>query len=152
MPTHVHDRVTEHLKLGIWEQIFKIRDNNNPNTELVKGIESNVSAFMELQDGTVRHPDIQFGHKDSIYPGVIIEISNSQSEKELAYLADQYVVRTSGCVQMVIGIKLGHPRSLKAELSVWRPHVIEESGQRYLVSKNEISSEVRSEEPMLVRD
>ena len=76
-------------------------------------------------------------------------ITNSQSEKNLAYLADQYIVETIGRVQVVIDVKLDDGRSLKAVLSLWRPQIVEESGRRYLESKQEISSEVRSEEPYI---
>lgn len=46
-------------------------------------------------------------------------------------------------MEIVIGIKLDNRRSLKAEVLLWRPQIVEESGQRYLRSKQEISSEVR---------
>lgn len=77
------------------------------------------------------------------YPDVIIKISNSQTKKNLAYLADQYVAETSGSVKVIIEIKLDYSGTLKAELSSRRPQYVEESGQQYLISKQEISSEVR---------
>lgn len=50
---------------------------------------------------------------------------------------------TSGSVRVVIGIKIDYGRTLEAELSLWRPQIVEESGQKYLRSKKETSSEVR---------
>lgn len=45
-------------------------------------------------------------------------------------------------MKVVIEIKLDGGK-LKAELSLWRPQYVEESGQEYLISKQEISSEER---------
>lgn len=61
----------------------------------------------------------------------------------MAYLADQYVADTNISVKAVIKIKLDYSGTLKAELSSWRPQYVEGSGQQYLISKQEISSEVR---------
>lgn len=128
MPAHVHDRHAERLKQGIRGQILKISDSNSSNAELAKAIETDTSASITLLDGTLRYPDAQFRTRKSLYPSVIIEVSNSQSEKNLAYLADQYIVETIGRVQVVIGVKLDYGTSLKAVLSLWRPQIVEESG------------------------
>ena len=122
-------------------QIHKIMDCNNSNAEQAKAVKSGGSTLITLKDGTSRYPDNS--DRNSLYLSAIIEISNSQTKKNLVYLADQYIVKTSGCVEIVIGIKLDNRRSLKAEVSFWRPQIVEESGQRYLRSKQEISSEVR---------
>ena len=98
MPALVHNLLAAYFKKDISQQIAKIMDGNGSTAELAKGIISEDSALIALQDGTTRHPDAQFRHVKARYPGVIIEISNSQTAKNLAYLADQYVVETSGSV------------------------------------------------------
>lgn len=52
-------------------------------------------------------------------------------------------------MEIVIGIKIDYGRSLKAELSLCRPHIVEESRRRYLESQREIFSEVRREELLM---
>lgn len=52
-------------------------------------------------------------------------------------------------MEIVIGIKIDYGRSPKAELSLCRPHIVEESGRRYLESQREIFSEVRREELLM---
>lgn len=120
-------------------QIHQIMDSNNSNAEQAKAVKSEGSTLITLKDGTSLHNS----DRNSLYLSVIIEISNSQTKKNFAYLADQYIVETSGCVEIVIGIKLDNRRLLKAEVSLWRPQIVGESGQRYLRSNQEISSEVR---------
>jgi hypothetical protein len=143
MPTVVHELLGECLKRDILKQIQMIADSNDSSADLAKGIDSEGSAFILLEDGGTRCPDVRFRHVNALYPGVIIEISNSQQQKSLAYLADQYIVETSGSVKVVIGIKLDYGRTLKAELSVWRPQYVMENGQEFLISKHEIASEVK---------
>ena len=125
---------------NILRRISLNRDGNDSTAELAKGIKSPGSTLITLQDGTTR---VQFRHVNALYPGVIIKISNLQTTKDLAYLADQYVVETSGSVKVVVGIKLDYRGTLKAELSLWRPQYVKENGQEYLIPKQEISSEIR---------
>lgn len=106
-------------------QIHQIMDSNNSNAEQAKAVKSEGSTLITLKDGTSLHNS----DRNSLYLSVIIEISNSQTKKNFAYLADQYIVETSGCVEIVIGIKLGNRRLLKAEVSLWRPQIVGESGQ-----------------------
>lgn len=91
MPAPVHVRLSEYLKLGIWDQISKIKGQQQFECRAIR-----CPPLIILQDGTERHPDEQFRHGNSLYPSVIMEISNSQSKKDLAYLADQYIVETTG--------------------------------------------------------
>lgn len=143
VPAPVHDLFMAHLKRDILRQIDKIIDGNDSIANLAKGIDSENSTLLPLEDGASRYPDARFRHVKAVHPGVIIEISNSQTTKDLGYLADQYIVETSGSVKVVVGIKLDYGRTLKAELSLWRPQIVEESGQKRLISRQEVSSEVR---------
>lgn len=85
---------------------------------------------------------------------VVIEISNSQTNWDLAYLADQHVVETSEYVNVVIGIKLDSGRTPKAELSLWRPQYAEEGPDNVfgIRVRNIFRGKRRSEELMLVYD
>lgn len=144
MPATVHNRLGAYLQSAIFQQIIEIA--NNSTAGLAKGIRQENSTLVILQDGTSRYPGAQFRHVVAIYPGVIIEVSNSQSKKYLGYLADQYVVQSNGSVKVVIGIKLDCGKTLKAKLPLWRPQYVKKSGQEYLVSEQEIFSEVREME------
>lgn len=116
---------------------------NDSNAELAKGIDPENSAEMVWNDGSIRKPDVRFRHANDVQPAVIIEIANTQQQKNLATLADQYIVRTSGAVNAVIGIKLDYRATLKAQISIWRPEYVMEGGQEYLISQQAIASEVR---------
>lgn len=63
------------------------------------------------------------GIKDIQYPGLIIEIANSQSKKDMekyiSKLADQYIVESNGSIQTVIGNRLNYRATKKATISIY---------------------------------
>jgi hypothetical protein len=63
-------------------------------------------------------PDGAFRALDTNYPQVIIEVSFSQSGKDLEYLADTYIVDSLGEVQVVIGLDLEYGRKKRSKVMV----------------------------------
>lgn len=130
--------------MDIVRQLIKIEDHTDLAADLVKGIHFDNSLILELEDGATRYPDFQFGYKNNQYPAIIVEISDTQSQKDLKFLADHYIVQSTGSVNVVIGIKLDYEKTHKATISIWRPHLIEENnGKAYLTTREVVSSEVR---------
>lgn len=71
-----------------------------------------------------RSPDAAFRHCKSMFPSVVIEISDSNSQKHLGKSACEYISESSGEVSVVIGIKVDDgPRTKRATISVWRPDI-----------------------------
>jgi hypothetical protein len=67
-----------------------------------------------------RNPDAAFQHSEALWPGVIVEVANSQTKKSLVKLAEEYLLRSSGGIRVVIGLKLDYKKSKKAWFSIWR--------------------------------
>ncbi|KAK3695792.1 hypothetical protein B0T22DRAFT_116536 [Podospora appendiculata] len=69
-------------------------------------------------------PDAAFGFVPALYPGVVLEVSYSQSPKQLGKLANKYLLDTPGPrIQVVITLDLSYPTCDEATLSVWRRYV-----------------------------
>jgi hypothetical protein len=79
-------------------------------------------------------PDSSFTYLDAKYPQVIIEVALSQSGKELANLANTYIVDSLGEVQVAIGVDLGYGHKKRSKVMVWRPTVKTETGKQFLES------------------
>ncbi|KAL9116476.1 MAG: hypothetical protein Q9187_007000 [Circinaria calcarea] len=118
MPTEIHEYVGGSIIYDIRQQIDIIRTGNNSAAVLAQKIEYLELTSVILEDGARRDPDKEFGYKGAKYPTVVVEISYSQRKKNLAKLADQYIVETSGQIQMVIGIKLNYAGSKKQEIVI----------------------------------
>jgi hypothetical protein len=89
-------------------------------------------------------PDAVFQHIDAQWPGIVIEVSYTQKEKDLPKLAENYILGSDGNIQVVIGLNIEYKRSKKATISVWRPQYIKDGdGQEFLVSAQTISEQVR---------
>ncbi len=76
---------------------------------------------------TFQHePDAVFEHIDAQYPGVVIEVSFTQKKKDLARLADSYILGSEGNIRVVVGLDIEYKTSSKdpskrATISMWRP-------------------------------
>lgn len=143
MPTSVHEGLIQFLGSEIMGQLRKIRDTTHGSAALLLGkIESMGSTSIHLDDGVRHDPDAQFRHEDACYPGVVIEVANTQQKKNLPRLADDYIVQSSGSIKMVIGIKVEQDKSKRATVSVWCPKFIKDQDGEYLVSEETVRSEV----------
>lgn len=91
----------------------------------------------------IHSPDAAFKHGDARWPGIIIEVSFSQKEKELKDLAEDYILGSDGNIRVVIGLDIEYKQSKKATISVWRPQYVEHrDGREDLVSMQTVMNQV----------
>lgn len=141
MPTTIHESFGGSIAYEINKQLDTIRNGNGPAAKLARLIGCIESASMFLEDGARRDPDKQFAYLGTKYPGLVIEIAYSQTEKNLLRLADHYIVQSSGRIKMVIGIELDYKGTKSAKLMIWCPTYGEDAQGTYIESK-EVLSEV----------
>lgn len=142
MPTNVHEQFLTLISFDIQTQLNNIQTGNDSAALLAQKIGCYGSADLHFKDGTWRSPDKEFGQNDAQYPGLIIEIANSQNKKDggkdLPKLADQYILETSGGTRTVIGVSLDYRVSKKATLSVWHPKRGSDEQGEYLASEQTV--------------
>ena len=73
-----------------------------------------------------RSPDALFRHRDAEYPGVVIKVSYSQKREALHCLAYDYLIKSNGSTQVMVGFDIRYSGSRKASLSVWRHNYVED--------------------------
>ncbi|CAG8015642.1 unnamed protein product [Penicillium salamii] len=130
MPSPVHDTFCARIVDEVLQQLRHFqRDNRLLVAEFVKQIEhfatSRILIPEDVQDGkqtySRREPDASFGHRQALYPGVIVEICYSQKSKRISHLADDYILNTAGSVNVVIALDIDYQGSKRATMTVWRP-------------------------------
>jgi|SRR5947207_14985027 len=138
MPSGLHELFIRKVDNDITNQLKAIGES----VDVARYIDSLGSADLKFEES--RHsPDAAFKHRNSRYPHLVIEVSYSQKQKDLAYLADDYIVESNESIGMVIGLDIEYYRGTKkAMLQMWRPTVTKEGGEEYLESQMVIS-EVR---------
>jgi hypothetical protein len=80
-----------------------------------------------------RQSDCQIKHWTAHYPALVIKIANAQSEKKVSLLADLSTLRSSGSIQMVIGISLDYGKSKRTFVLICCPEYIANGPRKYLV-------------------
>src|SRR5271168_1425610 len=121
MPTTIHETVNAKVVREIQNQLKSIADGGGPSAEFAGDIEYGGSESITFPDGYGKHdPDGSFHHPIPQYPGVIIEVSYTQKRKDLARLADDYILGSTGEIRVVIGLDISYEGKM-ATLSVWRP-------------------------------
>ena len=144
MPTKIHGCLAGSIAYDICQQVDTIRSGQNSAAAvLAQKIMCLGSASVFLEDGTRHDPDKEFIYKGARYPSAVIEIAYSPRRKNLAKLADDYIVETSGQVQMVIGIKLDYTGSKSAIISLWCPKYGVDNEGRFLASERILSEVLR---------
>ncbi|PBP24950.1 hypothetical protein BUE80_DR004109 [Diplocarpon rosae] len=138
-PTHLHEQVINMIVMDIGAQLKSIRDRptKDRSAEFASKISSGRSATINFIDEkySKHDPDEQFRHQKAQFPGVVIEVSDSQKRKDLGRLADDYILGSDGDIRVVVGVDIGCRDSKKATLSVWRPKIItNQAGENELVS------------------
>jgi hypothetical protein len=91
MPTLVHEQFIVNIVEEIQGQLKSIE---GASAEFAKEISPGGSSSIKFSDQEYgKHdPDAQFEHSKAQYPGVVIEVSYSQKRKDLARLADDYIL------------------------------------------------------------
>ena len=120
----IHEYIIGAITRLIESQLISIANTADENTkQLIQDIGVILSTDVKFYGSkTFRQPNQQFLIKGLCYPGVIIEIADSQSFEELRKKAFDFIVRSKGRVQLVIGLEIGNENSKKSfKISSWRP-------------------------------
>jgi len=137
MPTAIHEMFIESVKYDIVSQLRAI------GVAIARDIRSIGSTDIKFGDNGSKHsPDAAFQCLESQYPHLVMEVSYSQKQKDLTYLADTYIVDSDGSIGVVIGLDIEYKGSM-AMLQMWRRTVKNEGGENYLESQRTVS-EVRT--------
>lgn len=142
MPTPIHELIILEIIGEIQQQLKVISQGDGPSAEFAKEIKAEGSATIQFDEAQYgRHdPDGQLQHSQANYPGVVLEVANTQQGKKLALLADDYILGSDGDIQVVIGINV---ESDKATLSIWEPRIIpNDIGENELVAVQVVAEQV----------
>ncbi|KAG8406855.1 hypothetical protein J3459_018613 [Metarhizium acridum] len=137
MPTELHEWVISSVVGDLQHQLQKLGAGHGASAGFARAVDARGSPTLDFtKTGYGRHdPDAQFRHLRAQYPGVVIEVSYTQKRKELAHIAEDYILGSKGSVRVVIGLYIEYRNSKKATLSVWRPDVVQnEAGEPELVA------------------
>ena len=122
MRSRIHELSVWTISDSIRSQLATIAEkpSKEDTKRLIGDIRPGFSSHVKFSGPkTFREPDQQFFMKGSYYPGVVIEIAYSESFEKLRHKAYDFIVRSGGEVQLVIGLVIGSNESLK--ISAWRP-------------------------------
>lgn len=142
MPSVLHETFIANVVEEIQVQLKSIE---GASASFAKEVSSGGSASIKFVDEEYgKHdPDAQFQHSTAQYPGVVIEVSYSQKRKDLARLADDYILGSDSDIRVVIGLDIEYNANKEAALSVWRPNIeTNEAGEKELVAKQTIIDQV----------
>ncbi len=128
MPLTVHEVLLRRFVKEIERELTHLADQNVEARSFIKNIELVDGAIRFPKDyddddqweHPKRDPDAAFQHSEALWPGVIIEVANTQTEKSLVNLAEEYILRSTGGIHIVVGLKLDYKKSKQAWFSVWR--------------------------------
>ena len=164
MPTTTHEFFCSSVVFEIQRQLGIIATGTGEAAEFAKNVSHQGSPRLQFPADEVRdegeassgdgeetasskydahEPDAAFSHLDAQWPGIIIEVSFSQKEKELKDLAEDYILGSDGNIRVVIGLNIEYKQSKKATISVWRPQYVEQrDGREDLVSLQTVVDQV----------
>ena len=115
------------------------------------GSQESDSSLEQEESIVKRSPDASFYHPSQPdHPTLVVEVSYSQQQKDLPYLADSYIVDSAHAIRAVLCIKLpylspaaqANPRKRAhwdktASYSLWRPAFYTADGKRSSLSNDE---------------
>ena len=95
--------------------------SNEDTKQLIEEIRIGLAAVIKFNGPkTFLMPDQQFFTMDTYYPSVVIEIAHTQAFKKVHRKVFNFIVRSQGKVQLVIGLETGKSSKL-FNISAWRP-------------------------------
>jgi hypothetical protein len=154
MASHLNEFISQRLQQEISSQLDLImQGNNQPAADFA----SKVRPWGSHQNilGKARHfADGSFGHKGVSCSGLVIEISYSQKEKDLPFLADDYITGSRGYTQAVIGITLEYQKKkgIEAKVIMWRPEFYVRDGAERLRTSKTFEGVFRAKDGSLVNE
>lgn len=121
MPSVLHEEFKSSIVDDIVQQLRSIAKEKGPASEFARRIKHGGSATITFSDSEYgRHePDDLFRYYQAQFPNVILEVSYSQKRRDLARLADKYILGSDGNIRVVIGIDIDY-KDKSATLSMWR--------------------------------
>ena len=145
MPTVTHAVLIDRVNDAIKFQLNTIaRSSSRLTAAIAQEVRNLRSSDMYFPSGDKRSPDSQWSsYNTSGQPLVIIETSYSQRPKNLARLADDYIMLSRGAIRMVVGIDIEYRGTKEARMMVWERQVVAEGSETFLESKlisNEVST------------
>jgi hypothetical protein len=164
MPSSIHDIFTELVVEEIKSQLTSASQGKEDSAATILsqiGSETTSDIYLYGFDAVSgkfpkRSPDASLAHADAQYPSIVIETSYSQTQKNLAHLADDYVCGSDGNIAVVLGFDIQYGvQSKRAALSVWRPRTVkdEEGAEeaRILETVSDREADVRLSDPFLTK-
>lgn len=136
MPTPLHDIFCARVVSEIPAQLRKFQKSDHLFADFAKKIYHRSTTRIWLPNDTQnkeqtrseRSPDALFKHEQAKYPGIIIEVCDSQKVRAAADLADDYILDTNGNVKVAITLNVEYRNSKKATISIWRPEDVTVDG------------------------
>ncbi|KAJ9634095.1 hypothetical protein H2199_009126 [Coniosporium tulheliwenetii] len=150
MPSKLHDRFIGGVAEDIRAQLEEISNGSADSAaaEFARKVKDMRTGRVILlsDDPDVRpsrhEPDASFQHPGAQFPGVVLEVSYSQKRKDLARLADDYILDSDGSVRVVVGLDLEYRDSRRATLSVWRAGIVTNGEKEELMAIPTIRDEI----------
>ncbi|KAK4981952.1 hypothetical protein LTR66_009577 [Elasticomyces elasticus] len=148
MPTALHERFAILVGKDIVRQLETIGVGLGKAAEFARDILDMGSTTISLVADEVRslrskhEPDASFRHVDAEFPGVVVEVSYSQKRKDLARLADDYLLGSDGSTRAFIGLDIEYRGSRKATVSMWRSQYNMNAEQEELRAVQTVQNEV----------
>lgn len=150
MPTTIHDTFCAKLAGEISNQLRRFESSEGSVADFAGQIEhfstSRINLPLDREYGELKYsrrdPDASFGHPKAQYPGVVIEICYSQKRRDVARLADDYILNTDGSIKAVVCVDIDYKQSQRATLSVWRPEYVKVEGKEYFQTTADVDAQV----------
>ncbi|KAH6982369.1 hypothetical protein EDB80DRAFT_736425 [Ilyonectria destructans] len=151
MPSYFHDTLATKVSRAIERALERV------TTEHVMDMMFIASHKVEIEQQGFeaklrRYPDAFCWHNDMEYPGVVLEVSYSQRPKELEDVAEDYILKSCGMIQVVIGLDVAYNKRTRAGgldktavLYVWRSETVELDGKKTLTTKRSTREVFRDE-------
>lgn len=143
MPSQCHEVFLASVWFNIATQLSSIKNSNSPAAAFLPKFSFARSSPLILEDGSEHSPDEQLRLIGNEYPGLVIEVAKSRTQKQggkdLLKLADKYIVRSDGSIQTVLGLAIGYRKSKKATLTVWHPLEGSDASGKFLMTKAVVS-------------
>lgn len=146
MPSVLHEEFKSSIVDDIVQQLRSIAKERGPASEFARRIKHGGSATITFSDPAYgRHePDSLFRYLRAQFPNVIFELSYSQKRRDLARLADDYILGSDGNIRVMVGIDVDY-KDKSATLPMWRPRLqVNNAGEEELVAHQTLSNQVCS--------
>lgn len=136
MPTALHSSLERELDLRISSWLADVKNGPPPFANIAGKIKPTGDETLHIKIGGKidrRQGDVSFGYRGCGYPGLIIEVSASQSPEKAEEKAEIYIRQTKGAIRTVIHLDANdilEKRGESARFSMWRAiFTVSESGR-----------------------